>query len=73
MFWIKEIHYWFFPEGTRSVDGKLGDGKKRIGLLLAKSQVKVVPARVIGGGQILERECFFLESEKINNQIRKTF
>ena len=48
-----------FPEGTRSVDGKLGDGKKGIGLLLAKSQVKVVPARVIGGGQILGKGMLF--------------
>ncbi|MEL0099404.1 MAG: lysophospholipid acyltransferase family protein [Opitutae bacterium] len=42
-----------FPEGTRSVNGQLGSGKKGIGLLLAKSQCIVVPARVIGGGSVL--------------------
>ena len=42
-----------FPEGTRSVDGKLGKGKKGVGLLLAKSQCPIVPARVEGGFQIL--------------------
>ena len=42
-----------FPEGTRSPDGKLGAGKKGIGLLLAKSQSDVLPAKVVGGFQIL--------------------
>jgi 1-acyl-sn-glycerol-3-phosphate acyltransferase len=42
-----------FPEGTRSPDGKLGGGKKGIGLLLAKSQSNVLPARVAGGCQVL--------------------
>ena len=42
-----------FPEGTRSPDGKLGGGKKGIGLLLAKSQSNVLPARVVGGCQVL--------------------
>jgi 1-acyl-sn-glycerol-3-phosphate acyltransferase len=42
-----------FPEGTRSPDGQLGSGKKGIGLLLAKSQSDVLPARVTGGNQVL--------------------
>ena len=42
-----------FPEGTRSPDGKLGAGKKGIGLLLAKSQSDVLPAKVVGGLQVL--------------------
>ena len=42
-----------FPEGTRSPDGKLGAGKKGIGLLLAKSQSDVLPAKVVGGFQVL--------------------
>lgn len=42
-----------FPEGTRSITGNIGDGKKGIGLLLAKSQVDVLPARVIGGNNVL--------------------
>ena len=47
-----------FPEGTRSIDGSLGHGKKGIGLLLAKSQAKVVPARVFGGNEILGKGMF---------------
>jgi len=42
-----------FPEGTRSPDGKLGAGKKGIGLLLAKSQSDVLPAKVVGGFDVL--------------------
>ena len=42
-----------FPEGTRSPDGKLGVGKKGIGLLMAKSQSDVLPAKVVGGFQVL--------------------
>lgn len=42
-----------FPEGTRSPDGQLGTGKKGIGLLLAKSQCDVLPARVTGGNKVL--------------------
>ena len=42
-----------FPEGTRSTDGQLGSGKKGIGLLLAKSQCDILPARVMGGDRAL--------------------
>ena len=42
-----------FPEGTRSLDGQIQSGKKGIGLLLAKSQSDVLPAKVVGGFQIL--------------------
>ena len=43
-----------FPENLpRSVNGQLGSGKKGIGLLLAKSQATVIPARVIGGHRVL--------------------
>ncbi len=42
-----------FPEGTRSHNGILGEGKKGIGLMIAKSNCTVVPARVDGGFQAL--------------------
>ena len=48
-----------FTEGTRSTDGNLGEGKKGIGLLLAKSQVDVLPARVTGGNKVLGKGMFF--------------
>ena len=48
-----------FPEGTRSADGNLGEGKKGIGLLLAKSQVDVLPVRVTGGNKVLGKGMLF--------------
>ena len=42
-----------FPEGTRSPDGQIHSGKKGIGLLLAKSQTDVLPARIMGGNKVL--------------------
>jgi 1-acyl-sn-glycerol-3-phosphate acyltransferase len=42
-----------FPEGTRSPDGQIHSGKKGIGLLLAKSQCDVLPARIRGGNDVL--------------------
>ena len=51
---LKEGHpLLVFPEGTRSEDGNLGEGKKGIGMLVAKSQVPVLPARVFGSYEIL--------------------
>ncbi len=42
-----------FPEGTRSINGRMGTGKKGIGLLLAKSRATIVPARISGGDKVL--------------------
>ena len=48
-----------FPEGTRSCNDQIQSGKKGIGLLLAKSGVPVVPAKVIGGCKVLGRGMIF--------------
>ena len=48
-----------FPEGTRSCNDQIKSGKKGIGLLLAKSGVPVVPAKVIGGYKVLGRGMIF--------------
>jgi 1-acyl-sn-glycerol-3-phosphate acyltransferase len=37
-----------FPEGARTFDGRLQDGKPGVGLLVAKSGVPVVPVRIRG-------------------------
>ena len=42
-----------FPEGTRSEDGELGAAKKGVGMLVAKSQVPVLPARIFGSYEIM--------------------
>ena len=38
----------FFPEGTRSLDGKLQEAQPGIGLIACKTGVPVVPARIYG-------------------------
>lgn len=42
-----------FPEGTRSVNGQLSDGQRGVGLLVAKSKVPVLPAKIEGAFEIL--------------------
>ena len=42
-----------FPEGTRSVNGQLSDGQRGVGLLVAKSMVPVLPAKIEGTFEIL--------------------
>jgi 1-acyl-sn-glycerol-3-phosphate acyltransferase len=37
-----------FPEGTRSMDGKLQTPKPGVGFIVCKTQVPVVPARIFG-------------------------
>ena len=37
-----------FPEGTRSLDGKLQRAKAGVGLIACRTQVPVVPARIFG-------------------------
>lgn len=44
-----------FPEGTRSPDGRLQAAKPGVGLIAAKSQVPVVPARIFGSFEALAR------------------
>lgn len=43
----------FFPEGTRSKDGKLGDFKKGAFSVAAKTGVPVIPMTIIGTGKIM--------------------
>ena len=42
-----------FPEGTRSGDGRLSDGQRGVGLLVVKSKVPVLPAKIEGAFEIL--------------------
>nr|AZM65196.1 lysophospholipid acyltransferase 5 [Vitellaria paradoxa] len=49
----KGASIFFFPEGTRSKDGKLGAFKKGAFSVAAKTGVPVVPITVIGTGKIM--------------------
>ncbi|KAI4344289.1 hypothetical protein L6164_011535 [Bauhinia variegata] len=49
----KGASVFFFPEGTRSKDGKLGTFKKGAFSIAAKTNVPVVPITLVGTGQIM--------------------
>jgi 1-acyl-sn-glycerol-3-phosphate acyltransferase len=48
-----------FPEGTRSPDGTLQKSQKGLGLLVHKSGVPVLPARLHGSFEILGKGKLF--------------
>ena len=45
-----------FPEGTRSLDGKLLPGEPGVGMMIAKAQVPVIPVRIFGAFEALPRD-----------------
>lgn len=48
-----------FPEGTRTPDGKLGKAHAGIGLFACKSGVSVIPCRMFGTYEIMNRFSHF--------------
>lgn len=49
----ERVSVMFFPEGTRSTDGKLGTFKKGAALLALQAQVPIVPMGIAGTLQII--------------------
>ncbi len=60
----------FFPEGTRSSNGKLGEFKRGISKIILKSGRKVVPTAIIGSGKFLPKNRF-LSDPKYRNILFK--
>ncbi len=54
-----------FPEGTRSSDGSIGEGKRGVGLLAALGRVPVVPTLVEGTERALPRGALFIRPAKV--------
>ena len=48
-----------FPEGTRSKDGELQEGRAGIGMIVVKSKVPIVPMRIFGTERALPRGASF--------------
>ncbi len=44
-----------FPEGTRSVEGKIMEGKKGVGLLAVLSEAPIVPMAITGANKIVQK------------------
>ena len=46
-----------FPEGTRSLDGKLQEAKMGIGMIAYNTQVPIIPVYISGSHEILPRDA----------------
>jgi 1-acyl-sn-glycerol-3-phosphate acyltransferase len=57
-----------FPEGTRSHNGELQEGKAGIGLLAYYARVPVIPAYISGSHDILPRNAKFIHFKKCSVQ-----
>ena len=53
-----------YPEGTRSLDGKLQSGKSGIGTLVRRTSAPVIPVGVKGTYEILPKGKFWPSSQK---------
>ena len=60
----------FFPEGTRSVNGELGEFKRGISKIILKSGRRVVPAAIIGSRGFLPKSSFLSNPEHRNIQFK---
>ncbi len=66
---IKSLHskkaIILFPEGTRSIDGKLGQGKIGVGMLALKADVPIVPAYIDGAIKAFPKRGKWIQPKKI--------
>ena len=46
-----------FPEGTRSVDGRLGRGNRTVGKLIYMARPTVIPTAILGTDRLLAKGC----------------
>ena len=61
----------FYPEGTRSPDGKLYRGRSGIGYLALNSGVPVIPVAMLGTRKMMPPGTSFLRPAKIHVRIGK--
>ncbi|MEW6129900.1 MAG: lysophospholipid acyltransferase family protein [Acidobacteriota bacterium] len=54
-----------FPEGTRSIDGRIGRFRRGVGLLLAGTAYRVVPCYLDGTGRALPKGAWIPRPERI--------
>jgi len=61
----------FFPEGTRSANGKLGEFRRGVSTVILRSGRKVVPTAIIGSRGFMPKSSFLSNPE--NRNIRFKF
>ena len=66
---IKSLHskkaIILFPEGTRSTDGKLGQGKVGVGMLALRTNVPIVPVYIDGAARAFPKGGKWIQPKKI--------
>jgi 1-acyl-sn-glycerol-3-phosphate acyltransferase len=50
-----------YPEGTRSADGSIGEPLAGIGMLACKMEVPVIPCRIFGTFEVMNRNAKFFD------------
>lgn len=54
-----------FPEGTRSINGRLGEARRAVGLLAARSRATIYPCYIMGAVEAMPKEARFFRPGKI--------
>ena len=62
-----------FPEGTRSKDGNLQEGRAGIGMIVVKSKVPIVPMRIFGTDHALPRGASLPRPAKLTIRFGEPF
>ena len=61
----QNINVIIFPEGTRSINGRVSDFKRGAFLLAYKSGKPIIPVTIIGSNQILPKGRLYFEPKKV--------
>jgi 1-acyl-sn-glycerol-3-phosphate acyltransferase len=67
----KGLSFIIFPEGTRSLDGNIGNFKRGAFLLAGEVKEKIVPVTIIGSNIILPKSSFKLKGGEVKVIIEK--
>lgn len=67
----EDVSVLLFPEGTRSLDGRLGEFKRGAFLLATKSGKSIVPVAIVGANRLLPKGRIFFRSGKIYVRVGK--
>lgn len=60
-----------FPEGTRSIDGELGEFKKGAFMLAAESGAQILPAAIDGGYKVVNKSSWVVQGGEMKIKIGK--
>ncbi len=62
-----------FPEGTRSMDGTMGEFKAGALKLATRAKVNIVPVTISGSGKIMEKGSWLIRPQKVSLTIHPLF